>query len=41
MGATLHTFLDLSVLMIELLPVLGYPMNPTLYVHEVFLYLQS
>ena len=30
MGATLHTRLDLSVFMTELLPVFGYPINPTL-----------
>ena len=29
-GATLHTFLDLSVLITELLPTLGYPIKPTL-----------
>src|SRR3990167_965896 len=29
-GATLHTFLLLSVLITELLPTLGYPINPTL-----------
>ena len=29
-GATLHTFFLRSVLMTELLPTFGYPMNPTL-----------
>lgn len=29
-GATLQTFFDRSVLMMELFPTLGYPMQPTL-----------
>lgn len=42
MGATLHTFLERNVLIIELLPVLGYPMNPTLqkcssFIHMIIL----